>query len=146
EHAGSAHEFGWRGRGAGRPAFCGANELQRTGAMDCCNLGSLRDWLADSFASQRLLGLRSGAVRGGVRGDVADGGDQHPDPESRAGRAAEPSDGGLRDNVHGCTADWGPDRGRNCEAHWSATYVDSFRSFSAAGEPCLYFACGDETG
>ena len=49
------------------------------------DVDDLRGGLDCFFAIARILALGGGAVRGGICGDVADGGDEHDGAESRAG-------------------------------------------------------------
>src|SRR5437870_12830384 len=88
--------------------------------------------------------MRGRAVWGGIRGDVADGSDKDADSKSRARRAAQPRDGGLRHDAHGRAADRSADRRRNRKTHRRAEYADGVRVPCAAGKSRVPLSCGHE--
>ncbi len=65
-----------------RPAFRGAHPLQGARPVDCGDVHDLRSRPDHLFAGKIFLVVRRGAFRRGLCGDLADGRDQHADPES----------------------------------------------------------------
>ena len=53
--------------------------------MDCCNFDDLLGVPDSLFASEDILAVRCSAFRGGICGNIADGGNEHVDSKSSAG-------------------------------------------------------------
>ena len=86
------------------------------------------------FLFDRVLVFGGGFVCRGIFGDFDDGGDEYDCTESRAGRVAEPGDGGVRDDVYGSAADWVASGGRGGEAYWGAADVSGVWGDCVNGE------------
>src|SRR5258708_30429985 len=103
----------------------------------------VRDWPGAVLRVARFVDLDGGVVRRWVFGHGADGGDEHDHTEPRAGRTARAHHGRVRDHVHGRTADWSADRGRNGQADWGTAHLGRFCTAGVGGAPFFFFACGD---
>src|SRR5579859_5550835 len=139
----TADEHGGGGRGAGRIAFCGANELSGPGAVDCVDLEYVCGVAGSVFAVAGILAFVGGAAGGGIFGYVADGGDQYGCAEPGARRTAREGDGGLRDHVHGGAADRVVGGRRSGETDWCAGHHDGFWVAGVGGEFGVFGAGGD---
>ena len=127
-----AHSFG------GRYGF-----VQPETERDRSDVGNLRMRADCVFTIARVLVVGSGVVRGGICGDITDGGDEHDGAEPGAGRIARASDGGVRDDVHGRAAARSAAGWRNRQKNWSTADAGDFRFTMPGGKPGVRGLGGD---
>ena len=109
--------------------------------MDCWDGDRFVGVLDFVFVFDGVLVFGGGFICCWIFGDFDDGGDEYHGAESRAGRAAEPGDGGLRDDVYGSAADWVAGGGWCGEAHWGAAHARGVRGDCVDGECGV---CGED--